>query len=83
MRSIKTNPGEFDDVIYKEEQNLFKFSHFTIGKAKAKYHIIHLPDRSCGLYYALRVYPGGVGARRAMKPQQEVTIHLTPISENI
>ena len=69
MRPIKSTPGDFD-----EDRDYYVYSHFTIGRGKAEYNIIHLPDNSCGLYYALKSTPTGLSCRRAMEPTTEITI---------
>ena len=68
---ISITPDKLDDVKDKHD-----FSHFTIGRGKAVYHIIHLPDRSCGIYYALRVNQQWLEGRRAMEPNTIIHCHV-------
>lgn len=63
MLCIETTPGELDDV-----KNKFDFMYFCVRNGKAKYHILHLADNSCGLYYAYRVGAEGLEGRRAIEP---------------
>lgn len=67
---IKCTVEELDDVRLK-----FKtFSHFTVRNGKAKYHMIHLPDNSVGIYYAVRFaeYEPTIIAKRALEPLTEI-----------
>jgi hypothetical protein len=70
LRQIKCMICDFDANQHKFD----KFSHFTVGKGKAKYHLMHLPDNSCGLHYALRLDDNNfLCAKRALEPTQEIT----------
>ncbi len=75
MNPIKCTPGDLDN--YKKDLDN-TFSHFTVRNGKAKYHLLHLPDHSCGLYYAMRVTIEGLEGRRALEPMDEITIHFNP-----
>lgn len=67
MKKITCTPDKIDDV-----KNNHKFHYFTVRNGKAQYHMLHLPDRSCGLYYALRCTPDGLVGRRALEPTDEI-----------
>jgi hypothetical protein len=69
MKVIKCNPGDLDNVKNSEE---YDFLYFTVRNGKAKYHMLHLPDRSCGIYYALRVTSEGLEGKRALEPLDEI-----------
>lgn len=69
METKRIKPHDLDD-------NKERFDFFTIRKGKAQYHILHLPDNSCGLYYALRVTPKGLEGRRAVEPTDEIIVHF-------
>ena len=72
IHQVTCTPGDLDDVRDRFRQ----YSHFTIGNGKAEYHMIHLPDRSCGIYYAVRIdQQGHPCTRRAMEPTQGITVH--------
>jgi len=68
-KQIKCQPGEFGDV----REKFSKFSHFTVRKGKAIYHMIYLSDNSCGLYYAVRTKGLALEGRRALEPTTEIT----------
>ena len=75
METIKCTPGDLDN--YKGE----KFSHFTVRNGKAKYHLLHLPDHSCGLYYAFRVTTEGLDGKRALEPMDEIIVHFKELNK--
>ena len=68
MRQIKCLPGELDTV----REQFTKFSHFTVRKGKAKYHMLYLGNSSCGIYYAVRVGDQGLEGKRALEPLDEI-----------
>lgn len=68
MKKIKCRVGELDDI----REQFGELSHFTVRNGKAKYHLLHLPDNSCGLYYALRATDMGFEGRRALEPTDEI-----------
>jgi len=69
MEQIKCTPGDLDTV----REQFAEFSHFTVRKGKAQYHMFYLPDRSCGIYYAVRVGDQGfIEAKRALEPSDEI-----------
>jgi hypothetical protein len=70
MESIKIKPYELDDI-----KNNFNFQFFTVRNGKAKYHLLHLPDNSCGLYYAFRFNGLYLEGRRAIEPTDELTCY--------
>lgn len=72
---IKSTPGEFDDSKDECIRKFGSFGYFTVRNGKAQYHMIHLPDRSCGLYYALRaLLDGYMGYSRALEPLDEIRL---------
>jgi hypothetical protein len=74
-KEIKITPGELDEVKNNYD---YKFHYFTIRKGKAKYHLLHLPDHSCGLYYAFREsWNGKLEGRRAVEPTDELICHIS------
>ena len=73
LESIKCTPGDLDDV----RERFYSFSHFTVRNGKAKYHIFHLANNSCGLYYAYRMSDFGLEGRRALEPTDEITVYGT------
>ena len=74
MKTMKCTPGDLDN--YKGSL----FSHFTVRNGKAEYHLLHLPDHSCGLYYALRVTKLGLEGRRALEPMDEIIVHFLELN---
>lgn len=68
MEAIKCTVEDLDDI-----KANFGFEHFTVRNGKAEYHLVHLPDNSVGLYYALRVGKDGLEGRRALEPGTEIT----------
>lgn len=69
MKQIKCQPGDLDDV----REQFSEFSHFTVRKGKAKYHMLSLANNSCGIYYAWRVGERGfLEAKRALEPTTEI-----------
>jgi len=74
LKEIKITPDKLDEI--KDNDN-YNFRYFTVRNGKAKYHMIHLPDRSCGLYYALRESGNGLEGRRALEPTDEIICHVS------
>lgn len=72
MKKIKTTPGYLDDI----KRKFNKYSHFTVRNGKVKYHILHIADNSCGLYYAFRNSKDGswLEGRRVLEPTDEITV---------
>jgi len=72
MKQIKCVPGDLDTI-----QRKFKsFNHFTVRNGKAKYHLLYLPQKSCGIYYAIRIGDdGGIEAKRALEPSDRIICH--------
>lgn len=68
MINIGCKPGDLDNV-----REMFKnFSHFTVRNGKAIYHLLHLPDYSVGIYYALRMGKFGLEGKRALEPTDKI-----------
>lgn len=75
MKTQVISPHELDDMKAFDQERVFEY--FTVKNGKAKYHILHLANNSCGLYYALRVLPdGSLGARRAVEPTDILVAHF-------
>lgn len=74
---IVCEPGELDEAKTICENEFGSFSHFTIGKGNSKYHMLHLPNNSCGLYYALR-QEKYLTARRAVEPTKQLRVFPEP-----
>ena len=72
---IETTPGYLDDAIEMCKKEFGSYSHFCVRNGKAIYHILHLPDNSCGIYYAMRVKNDFLSAKRALAPAGELHIH--------
>ena len=70
MKRIETTVEKLDDV----RERFKKFSHFTVRNGKAIYHLIHLPDRSVGIYYAIRFAKDEqyFEAKRALEPLTKI-----------
>jgi hypothetical protein len=66
--------GELDEAKDVVRELWGKYSHFTVRKGKAVYHMLHLPDYSCGLYYAVRVNGQYLEGRRALPPQTKLKV---------
>lgn len=74
MKIIKTTINEFDRV---RTEQIEGHCYFTVGKGKATYDLLHIPDGGCGLHYVFRTTTEGLTARRALEPTTEITIYLT------
>ena len=68
MRRINCTPGDLDDV----REQFKKFSHFTVRRGKAIYHMLTLANNSCGIYYAWRIGDYGLEGRRALEPTDKI-----------
>jgi len=71
MSEIQFNcaPGDLDTVKQEQERKGNEYTHFTVRRGKAKYHMLNLPNGSCGLYYAVRVgIDGYPETMRAIEP---------------
>lgn len=68
LQSIKTTVEKLDDV-----KDNYNFKYFTVRNGKAKYHLLHVPDGTVGLYYALRMTDKGLTGRRALEPNTKIT----------
>ena len=73
-KEIEITPDKLDEIKNNPD---YHFHHFTVRKGKAKYHMLHLPDRSCGLYYAMRVSWKGLEGRRAIEPTDQLICHVS------
>lgn len=69
MKRIDSTVEKLDDT-----REMFKrFSHFTVGRGKAIYHLLHVPDGTVGYYYAIRFESmNTIGAKRALKPLTKI-----------
>ena len=70
MYTIKCTVDRLDDIKMQ-----YDFAYFTIRNGKAKYHLLHIPDNSCGIYYAFRMTHDGLAGRRALEPTDEIICH--------
>lgn len=73
-RFIECTPADLDDARELCRELFGDYSHFTIRNGKMPYHMIHLPDRSCGIYYAIRITDDGYAVRRAMEPNTLIKV---------
>ena len=70
MKRIETTVEKLDDV-----RELFeRFTHFTVRDGKAIYHMIHVPEKSVGIYYAVRCADDSphIEAKRALEPLTKI-----------
>ena len=72
---ISATAGEFESAVELCEKTFGSFSYFTVRNGKAQYHVIMLADKSVGVYYALREFPDGLGAKRTLEPTDEIKLH--------
>ena len=73
-KEIPITPDQLDNIKNNPD---YHFHYFTVRKGKARYTLLHLPDRSCGLYYALRESWDGLTGRRAIEPTDELICHVS------
>lgn len=67
-KQITGQPGDLDTIREKFEN----YSHFTVRKGKAKYHMLYLATHSCGIYYAVRAGDYGLEGKRQLEPTDEI-----------
>ena len=72
MSKIRCTAEDLDDI-----KANYDFKYFTVRNGTAKYHLLHLPDHSVGIYYALRVVNEGLEGRRALEPGTEIICWIT------
>lgn len=73
-KKISITPDKLDDI---KNNDKYIFHYFTVRNGKARYHMLHLPDQSCGLYYALRETPQGLDGRRSIEPDDELICYVS------